>query len=103
MKPLTATKYKALRQTLGTQTEVARMLGIGLRTLQHREAGDHPVNLEMTIAMRALSLAKNWQRTSDRHLACYRKATGEEAAGHLNLSNVYEICSMQLTKGEHQI
>jgi DNA-binding XRE family transcriptional regulator len=53
---MTPTAYKAARKRLGTQTEVAKLLGIHRVTLAKREAGAHgwPITREARIAMLAL-------------------------------------------------
>lgn len=39
---MTSAKFRAARQKLGSQREVAAMLGVSRRTLQGWEAGDAP-------------------------------------------------------------
>jgi DNA-binding XRE family transcriptional regulator len=51
---MTAEQYRAERKKRGTQAEVAALLGISRSTVNHREAGDFPITLEMSLALCAL-------------------------------------------------
>lgn len=46
--------YKRLRQSIGTQEEVAKMLGLHKQTLSDRERGLSPITREALYAMRFL-------------------------------------------------
>lgn len=52
MKP---TQYAALRRSVGTQAEVARMLGVHPITVSQRERGASPITPEAALAMRKLA------------------------------------------------
>lgn len=84
---MTPEQYKALRVQLGTQIEAAERLGVSLRTIKGREAGDVPISREAELAIRALvksSAASRWvsqaalipdlRRTPARHGCATRKA-----------------------------
>lgn len=47
-------EYRTLRQRLGTQVEVAKLLGVHYRTLSKRERGEISVSPEAEIALRCL-------------------------------------------------
>jgi DNA-binding XRE family transcriptional regulator len=48
---ITAKKYAERRETIGTQQEVARMLGVSRVTLARRETGAREVSREAWIAL----------------------------------------------------
>jgi transcriptional regulator with XRE-family HTH domain len=50
--------YRALREELGTQEEVARRLGVAANTVARRERGEVALTREMMLAMRHLSCKK---------------------------------------------
>lgn len=49
---MTPAQYKRLRESLGTQTEVAKRLGVTQETLSRRETGKLPINEEAASAMK---------------------------------------------------
>jgi predicted DNA-binding transcriptional regulator AlpA len=51
-------EYRALREELGTQAEVARRLGVSANTVARRERGEVPLTREMELAIRHLSCEK---------------------------------------------
>lgn len=51
---MTAPRYRTLRLLLGTQGEVAAMLGLHRVTIAKREAGDIPITTEAALAIMAL-------------------------------------------------
>jgi len=51
-----AASYKAARQAIGTQTAVAKLLGVARSTVARREAGTMPVTREAMLAMTYLVL-----------------------------------------------
>ena len=48
---MTPEEYKALRQAIGRQKEIAATLGISRYTLAHRESGRIPLTVEATLAI----------------------------------------------------
>ena len=53
--PMTGEEFKAWRKRLGmTQARAAEVLGITLRGIQKREAGQSPINREADMACRYL-------------------------------------------------
>lgn len=51
---MTAARYKTMRLLLGTQGEVAAMLGLHRVTIAKREAGAIPITTEAALAILAL-------------------------------------------------
>ena len=51
---MTAKQYKKVRESIGTQSEVAKMLKIARPTISHRERGRHPITREATLALQKL-------------------------------------------------
>jgi DNA-binding transcriptional regulator YiaG len=51
---MTGNEYRSLRQPLGSQHQVARMLQVGIRTVQRREAGEVPIFREAALAIEQL-------------------------------------------------
>lgn len=49
---MTAKQYRALRQGIGTQREVSRMLGVNKNTLSDRERGVNRITKEAELAIR---------------------------------------------------
>lgn len=47
-------EYRSLRQLLGSQNQVAKMLQVGIRTIQRREAGEVPIFREAALAIEGL-------------------------------------------------
>lgn len=47
--------YHKLRLEIGSQSKVAELLGINIRTLQRREAGELPLNPEAQRSIKALA------------------------------------------------
>lgn len=54
--PMTAADYKAARVSLGTQAEVAALLGVARGTVARRETGALPITQEAALALDALAL-----------------------------------------------
>ena len=52
---MNAVQYKALRETLGTQLEVAELLGIARETVARRELETLPITTEAELALRYLA------------------------------------------------
>lgn len=52
---MTAEEYRRLRQSLGTQKEVAEALGVARNTIARRERGELPIDGEAALAMRCLA------------------------------------------------
>lgn len=53
---MTAAEYKAIREAIGTPTEVARLLGVSRMTIHNRESGKL-ITEEAALAIRALASA----------------------------------------------
>lgn len=51
---MTSAQYKTLRQRLGTQSEVARRLGVARSTVARRETGAMLITPEAALAIMAL-------------------------------------------------
>lgn len=51
---MTPAQYKAARERIGTQEEVAVMLGLNRVTIARRETGALPITREAEIAIKAL-------------------------------------------------
>lgn len=51
----TAEEYARVRETVGSQKDVARMLGVDIRTVQRRECGEILITDEAVRALHALS------------------------------------------------
>ena len=51
---MTATEYKATRERIGTQTEVARLLGVNRVTVAKRENGTMTITNEASLAIQSL-------------------------------------------------
>lgn len=49
---MTADEYRALRERLGSQSRVARALGVDKMTVSRRERGTRPVVREAALALR---------------------------------------------------
>ncbi len=49
------TDYAKVRETLGSQRDVAKMLGVDIRTVQRREVGDIIITNEAVQALLSLS------------------------------------------------
>ncbi|NBW12073.1 MAG: XRE family transcriptional regulator [Caulobacteraceae bacterium] len=54
---MTAAEYKATREHLGTQAEVASRLGVARSTVADRERGDMLITTEAELALFALAQA----------------------------------------------
>lgn len=52
---MTADEYRALRERVGSQREVAARLGVHFMTISKRERGVLPVTEEAAIAIRCLA------------------------------------------------
>lgn len=55
---MTATQYRAERIARGSQTAVAKRLGVHPLTISRRERGEIPINREAEVALRALPKLK---------------------------------------------
>lgn len=55
---MTAAEYKLARTIRGTQSEIARLLGVHPVTLAKRETGRIPIHREAALAMLALPVPK---------------------------------------------
>mgnify|MGYP000106074625 FL=1 len=53
---MTSRKYKELRKKLGTQKEVAELLGVTRQLIGMRESGDATITKEAELAIRSLPL-----------------------------------------------
>jgi DNA-binding transcriptional regulator YiaG len=51
---MTRAQYRKLRQSIGSQPEVAKLLGVHPITISKRERGEIAINKEAVIALRAL-------------------------------------------------
>jgi transcriptional regulator with XRE-family HTH domain len=51
----TAAEYARVRESVGSQKDVARMLGVDIRTVQRRECGEILITDEAVRALHALS------------------------------------------------
>jgi DNA-binding XRE family transcriptional regulator len=61
-------KYRELRKTIGTQAEVAKLLGLSRLTIIRRESGNIAVTPEAAVAIRALSSPHNPARKNPHRL-----------------------------------
>lgn len=52
---MTPETYKTLRKRLGTQAEVAALLGVARATVNRRENGKEPITREAALAIQALA------------------------------------------------
>jgi len=57
--------YKATRESLGTQAEVAAFLGVARETIARRETGTDRITREAALALEALKERPKNQRTPD--------------------------------------
>ena len=55
-------KYKAIRKSIGTQAEVASMLGNARETIARRESGKDRITTEAALAIEALRNRKSPQK-----------------------------------------
>lgn len=55
---MTPETYKTLRKRLGTQAEVAALLGVARASVNRRENGKKPITREAALAIQALAGAK---------------------------------------------
>ena len=58
----TAEEYAGVRETVGSQKDVARMLGVDIRTVQRRECGEILITDEAVRALHALSALSHLKR-----------------------------------------
>jgi transcriptional regulator with XRE-family HTH domain len=58
----TAEEYARVRETVGSQKDVARMLGVDIRTVQRRECGEILITDEAVRAIHALSALSHLKR-----------------------------------------
>jgi DNA-binding XRE family transcriptional regulator len=59
---MTPSEYKKLRESLGTQAEVARILEVNRVTIAKRESGAMRLTWEACLAMRAISPLRSPKR-----------------------------------------
>ena len=52
---LTSSEYHKVRESLGSQRDIAERLGVDIRTVQRREAGEIIITFEATRALLCLS------------------------------------------------
>ena len=52
---ITPAEYEKVRESIGSQRDVAKMLGVDIRTVQRREAGQILITFEATRALFSLS------------------------------------------------
>lgn len=57
--------YKEIRESLGTQAGVARMLGVARETIARRETGKDRITREAALALEALAKRPKNRRTPD--------------------------------------
>jgi len=57
--------YKATRESLGTQAEVAAFLGVARETIARRETGTDRITREAALALEALKKRPKNQRTPE--------------------------------------
>ena len=62
---MTAEEYKTLRSSLGTQAEVAALLGVARETIARRETEKDRITREAALALEALTKRPKNQRTPD--------------------------------------
>jgi len=73
---MTATKYKATRERLGTQAEVAAMLGVNRVTVAKRENGTMTITNEAVLAIQSLRRPRG-KRKSENKKAEAQASLGE--------------------------
>lgn len=54
-------QYKSARQSVGTQLEAARLLGVARSTVAHRESGKIPITTEAALAIQYLRKRARWK------------------------------------------
>jgi len=54
MHAMTATEYRAIRRSIGTQADVAKTLGVTTMTVKRREKGPRHIKPEAAMALRDL-------------------------------------------------
>ena len=52
---ITSTEYQKVREGIGSQRDVSKLLGVDIRTVQRREAGEILITFEATRALFCLS------------------------------------------------
>lgn len=62
---MTATKYKATRERLGTQAEVASLLGVNRVTVAKRENGTMTITNEAVLAIQSLRRPKGKRKSEN--------------------------------------
>jgi len=75
---MTAADYKATRTRLGTQVEVAALLGVARGTVARRETGALPITTEAALALDALSSAPPKKRSARGKRAAMRASNRQE-------------------------
>lgn len=66
---MTATKYKATRERLGTQAEVAAMLGVNRVTVAKRENGTMTITNEAVLAIQSLRRPRGKRKSENNKFA----------------------------------
>lgn len=61
LKKINPTQYKSARQSVGTQVEAARLLGVARSTVAHRESGKIPITTEAALAIEYLRKRARWK------------------------------------------
>ncbi len=80
MKIMTGVEYKAARERLGTQAEIAARLGVACSTVAHREGGGMPITTEAALAILALPKRKRGGRKMCKY-GCRRVAIWQGMCG----------------------
>lgn len=62
---MTATEYKVTRERLGTQAEVARLLGVNRVTVAKRERGAMTITNEAVLAIQSLRSPKRSRKSEN--------------------------------------
>jgi hypothetical protein len=58
-KHMTKTEYQRVRESIGSQRDVSRLLGVDIRTIQRREAGEILITFEATRALFSLKVLEH--------------------------------------------
>lgn len=75
---MNAAEYKAARTRLGTQAEVAALLGVARGTVARRETGALPITQEAAFALDALSSAPPKKRPARGKRAAMRASNDQD-------------------------
>ena len=79
---MTPADYKATRTRLGTQAEVAALLGVARGTVARRETGALPITTEAALALDALSSAPPKKRSARGKRAAMRASNVKVSRDH---------------------